>query len=75
MHPGEQYLEKFIDLYEHIEDLNYITPTEQFERWYEIKSTNLPGLYYLKAIRMLFKENLFPKGEFVALGRKLRSGR
>ena len=70
MHPGEQYLGKFIDLYEHIEDRNYVERTEQFERWYE-NPIDLPGAYYLEAIRFLFKENLFAKGEFVALGRTL----
>jgi poly(3-hydroxybutyrate) depolymerase len=70
MHPGDQYLGKFIDLYEHIEDRNYIERTEQFERWYE-NPIDLPGVYYLQAIRLLFKKNLFAKSEFVALGRKL----
>ena len=70
MHPGEQYLGKFIDLYEHIEDRNYVERTEQFERWYE-NPIDLPGAYYLQAIRQLFKQNLFAKGEFVALGRTL----
>jgi poly(3-hydroxybutyrate) depolymerase len=70
MHPGEQYLGKFIDLYEHIEDRNYIKRTEQFERWYE-NPMDLPGRYYLQAIELLFKENLFAKGDFVALGHRL----
>ncbi len=70
MHPGEQYMSKFIDLYEHIEDRNYIERTETFESWYE-NPIDLPGAYYLQAIRLLFKENRFAKGEFAALGRKL----
>ena len=70
MHPGEQYLGKYIDLYAHIEDKNYIERTEKFERWYE-NPIDLPGTYYLQAIRLLFKENRFAKGEFVALGRTL----
>lgn len=70
MHPGEQYLGKFIDLYEHIEDKCFIKRTEHFERWYE-NPMDLPGRYYLQAIRLLFKENRFAKGEFVGLGRKL----
>lgn len=70
MHPGEQYLGKFIDLYAHIEDKSYIEHTEQFERWYE-NPIDLPGRYYLQAIQWLFKENRFAKGEFKGLGRKL----
>jgi polyhydroxyalkanoate depolymerase len=70
MHPGEQYLGKFIDLYEHIEDRSYLKRTERFERWYE-NPIDLPGRYYLQAIKLLFKENRFAKGEFVSLGRRL----
>lgn len=70
MHPGEQYLGKFIDLYAHVEDPNYVRRTESFERWYE-NPLDLPGRYYLQAIDMLFKRNLFAKGEFTGLGRTL----
>ncbi|WP_299810531.1 alpha/beta fold hydrolase [uncultured Roseibium sp.] len=70
MHPGKQYVGKFIDLYEHIEDKCYIARTEHFERWYE-NPIDLPGRYYLQAIQLLFKENRFAKGEFVALGKTL----
>jgi poly(3-hydroxybutyrate) depolymerase len=70
MHPGEQYLGKFIDLYAHIEDRNYIDRTERFERWYE-NPIDMPGAFYLQAIRELFKENRFARGEFVALGKTL----
>lgn len=70
MHPGEQYLGKFLDLYAHIEDRNFIERTEHFESWYE-NPLDLPGRYYLQAIVSLFKENRFAKGEFVGLGRKL----
>jgi poly(3-hydroxybutyrate) depolymerase len=70
MHPGQQYLGKYIDLFAHIEDKSYIKRTERFERWYE-NPLDLPGVYYLQAIKLLFKENQFAKGKFVGLGRKL----
>jgi poly(3-hydroxybutyrate) depolymerase len=70
MHAGAQYLGKFIDLYEHIEDRSYVARTEQFERWYE-NPIDLPGRYYLQAIELLFKQNLFAKSKFVALGKCL----
>ena len=70
MHPEEQYLKKYIDLYEHIADKCYIARTERFERWYE-NAIDLPGRYYLQAIEELFKANRFAKGEFVGLGRTL----
>jgi poly(3-hydroxybutyrate) depolymerase len=70
MHPGQQFLGKYIDLFAHIEDKSYIKRTERFERWYE-NPIDLPGVYYLQAIKLLFKENRFAKGKFVGLGRKL----
>ena len=70
MHPDEQYLDKYIDLYQHIEDKSYIKRTERFERWYE-NPIDLPGRWYLQAIRELFKENRLAKGTFVALGQAL----
>jgi poly(3-hydroxybutyrate) depolymerase len=68
MHPGQQYVDKFLDLYEHIENKCYVERTEQFERWYE-NPIDLPGRYYLQAIELLFKENQLAKRQFVALGR------
>lgn len=70
MHPGKQYLEKYIDLYQHIEDKCYIKRTERFERWYE-NPIDLPGRWYLQAITELFKENRLANGTFVALGQTI----
>jgi poly(3-hydroxybutyrate) depolymerase len=70
MHPEKQYFEKYLDLFQHIEDRSYIRRTETFERWYE-NPIDLPGTYYLQAIREIFKENRLAKGRFVALGRTL----
>jgi polyhydroxyalkanoate depolymerase len=70
MHPEKQYLDKYIDLYAHIEDQSYIKRTERFERWYE-NPIDLPGRYYLQAIEELFKKNRLARGEFVGLGRRL----
>jgi len=70
MHPEQQYVDKYLDLYRHIEDKSYVKRTEQFERWYE-NPIDLPGRYYLQAIELLFKQNRLAKGTFVALGRTL----
>lgn len=70
MHPEQQYLGKYLDLYAHIEDESYVARTELFERWYE-NPIDLPGRYYLQAIEQLFKENRLAEGRFVALGRPL----
>ena len=70
MHPGEQYLGKFIDLYDHVEDPKYLKRTETFERWYE-NPIDLPGRYYLQAINLLFRENRLAHGAFTALGRRV----
>ncbi len=70
MHPGQHYIQDHIDLYEHIDDPAYLAKEETFESWYE-NPIDLPGRWYLQAIRQLFKENRLAKGEFVALGRRL----
>jgi poly(3-hydroxybutyrate) depolymerase len=70
MHPGKQYFEKFVDLYEHIDDPKYVRRFETFERWYEY-TIDLPGRWYLQVINELFKENRLFKGKFVGLGKKL----
>jgi poly(3-hydroxyalkanoate) synthetase len=71
MHPVRQYLEKFVDLYEHVEEPSYVDRFNAFERWYEC-TINLPGAWYLQAIQQLFKENRLAKGEFVGLGKTLK---
>lgn len=70
MHPDRQYVDKYLDLYRHIDDRNYVRRTEAFERWYE-SPVDLPGAYYLQALEQLFKENRLANGTYVALGRKL----
>jgi poly(3-hydroxyalkanoate) synthetase len=71
MHPDQHYVTKHIDLYEHIEDPAYLHKKETFESWYQ-NTVDLPGRWYLQAIKELFKENRFAKGEFVGLGRVLK---
>lgn len=71
MHPEQQYMQKYLDLYEHMNDPAYLSKTETFEAWYE-NPIDLPGRWYLQAINQLFKENRLAKGEFVGLGRPLK---
>ena len=73
MHPGEQYVDKYVRLYEHIDDPDYLSKTETFAAWYE-NTIDLPGRWYLQAIHQLFKENRLAEGRFVGLGRKLSLG-
>jgi polyhydroxyalkanoate depolymerase len=70
MHPEQHYIQDHVDLYEHIDDPAYLAKEETFESWYE-NPIDLPGRWYLQAIKLLFKENRLAKGEFVGLGRKL----
>ena len=71
MHPEEHIVNKYVTLYEHIDDPTFLRRNEAFERWYE-NTVNLPGRWYLQVIQQLFKENRFAKGEFVALGRNVK---
>jgi poly(3-hydroxybutyrate) depolymerase len=70
MHPGEQYLDKYVRLYQHIDDPDYVSKTEAFSAWYE-NTLDLPGRWYLQAINELFRENRLARNRFVALGRPL----
>ncbi|KAB2836961.1 MAG: alpha/beta fold hydrolase [Caedimonadaceae bacterium] len=70
MHPQRQYVEKYLELYEHINDPSYVERTEDFERWYEY-TIDLPGKWYLQAVRELFIENRFAEGKFTGLGQTL----
>lgn len=70
MHPGKQYFEKYVELYEHIEESDYVNRFESFERWYEY-TIDLPGRWYLQVISQLFKENRFFEDRFVGLGCRL----
>jgi poly(3-hydroxybutyrate) depolymerase len=71
MHPEQNYFHKYIELYEHIDDPAFKAREEAFYRWYE-NPLDLPGRWYLQAIRQLFKQNDFWHGRFVGLGRTLR---
>ncbi len=70
MHPEQHYVQDQIDLYEHIDDPEYVAKEEAFESWYE-NPIDLPGRWYLQVISQIFKENRLAKAEFVGLGRKL----
>lgn len=67
MHPGEHYIGKYIDIYEHIDDPGYVRKEEAFAAWYE-NPIDLPGRWYLQAVKELFKENRLVKGSFKGLG-------
>jgi poly(3-hydroxyalkanoate) synthetase len=70
MHPEKHYVAEALDLYQHMNDPAYRERVEVFDSWYE-DPLDLPGRWYLQAIRELFKENRFAKGEFMGLGRRL----
>jgi polyhydroxyalkanoate depolymerase len=70
MHPEQHYFEEHIDLYEHIDDPDYLAKEEAFYSWYE-NPIDLPGRWYLQVIQELFKENRLAKGQFIGLGRRL----
>ena len=70
MNAEQQYFEKYLDLYKHMNDPDYLSKSEAFERWYE-NPIDLPGRWYLQAIVELFKENRLARGEFIGLGRRL----
>ena len=70
MHPFEQYVDRYIRLYEHIDDAEYRYRLELFSAWFE-HPIDLPGPWYLQAVDDLFRHNLFYEGRFNALGRRI----
>jgi poly(3-hydroxyalkanoate) synthetase len=73
LQPERQYVDKYVDLYERVDDPAYLKRFERFERWYE-RTIDLPGRWYLQVVAQLFRENRFFKGTFVGLGRTLALG-
>ena len=71
MHPEQNYFQKYVELYQHLDEPGFKTREEAFYRWYE-NPVDLPGKWYLQAIEHLFQKNDFWHGRFVGLGRKLR---
>ena len=70
MHPFEQYVERYIRLYEHIDDAEYRQRLELFSAWFE-HPIDLPGPWYLQVVDDLFRNNLFFEGRFTALGEQI----
>ena len=70
MHPGKQYIEKYVELYKNIDNPEYVKKFEKFESWYEY-TIDLPGRFYLQVVKELFKENKLAKGEFIGLKKRL----
>ncbi|MFA4994518.1 MAG: alpha/beta fold hydrolase [Bdellovibrionales bacterium] len=71
MHPDLHMMNKYISLYEYIDDHNFQHRTKAFEHWYK-NTIELPGRWYLQVVQMLFKENRFAKGDMVAQGQRLK---
>ena len=67
MHPFKQYVERYIRLYEHIDDAQYRRRLELFSAWFE-HPIDLPGPWYIQVVDELFRRNLFFEGGFKALG-------
>ncbi len=68
MYPEDHLMNKFLSLYEYIDDPDYAKRAEKFEAWYK-NIVDLPGKWYLQVVEQLFKNNLFAKGAFTALGK------
>jgi len=70
MHPEQHYFKAYIDVYDNLNDPEYLKKEEIFQSWYE-NPIDLPGRWYLQVIDQIFKKNLLAKGKFVGLGRTL----
>ena len=70
MHPFEQYVERYIHLYEHVNEPDFRERIERFAGWFE-HPIDLPGRWYLQVVRELFHDNRFFDGSFVGLGQTI----
>ena len=70
MHPFEEYVAKYVHLYEHVNEPDFRERIERFAGWFE-HPIDLPGRWYLQVVRELFRANRFFEGSFVGLGRIL----
>ena len=70
MHPEKHYVAEQFDFYSTWTTRRIRRGSRCSTAWYE-DPLDLPGRWYLQAIRALFKENRLAKGEFVGLGRRL----
>ncbi|MDI6737206.1 MAG: alpha/beta fold hydrolase [Nanoarchaeota archaeon] len=70
MNPEDRFFNDYRDLFEHIDDENFMKRARKFRAWYEY-TQNLPGKFYLQVVKELFKENKLIKGKLEILGRKV----
>ncbi|MFH1065576.1 MAG: alpha/beta fold hydrolase [Nanoarchaeota archaeon] len=70
LNPEDRFFNDYKDLFERIDDENFVKRTRKFRAWYEY-TQNLPGKFYLQVVKELFKENKLIKGNLDILGRKV----
>lgn len=70
LNPADRFIGDKADLYFNVHDKAYMKRYRKFRDWYE-HTENLPGAFYLQAIKELFKENRLVKGELRILGQKV----
>lgn len=71
MNSAQHMMNKFLSIYEHIDDPEYRQRNEAFERWY-LNMIDMPGRLYVQMIEQLFKNNLFVKDGMTALGQNVK---
>lgn len=70
LHPDEHYWGKYVDLFDNITNAEYVQRARRFACWYE-QTVDLPGRFYLQAVKQLFKLNRLARGEYIALGKRI----
>lgn len=69
LNAGERYYADYANLYHNLHDATYIKRYRRFRDWYEY-TQDLPGAFFLQAVKELFKENRLIRGELNILGRR-----
>jgi poly(3-hydroxybutyrate) depolymerase len=70
MNPYERYIKDYIEMFKSMNNPVAVKRSHHFRSWYE-HTQDLAGIWYLQAVRRLFKENKLIKGSLWVLGRRV----
>ncbi|NQU63981.1 MAG: alpha/beta fold hydrolase [SAR324 cluster bacterium] len=68
MNPVDRFLGDDLNLFNHVDDAEYVQRHQHFQNWYQ-KYQTVPGQMYLQIVQQLFKENRLIENKLKVLGR------
>lgn len=74
MNPVERFVKEYEDLFEKIDNKDYLERRHKFNNWYEWPQ-HIPGKFFLQTAEKLFQKNLLIKRELEILGQQVELSR